>query len=65
MTEKQTVTLDELRAIVEKDQKVRPGLDEDRLVEYAVAALATLRGLSRNDKLKVVRRMTKMMRGTR
>ena len=60
--DRQTVTLDELRKLVEADEKPRRGLDEDRLQEYSVAALATLRGLSRTDKLKVIRRMTKMLR---
>jgi hypothetical protein len=56
-----TVTADELRAILAQDAK-RQGVEEDRLQEYAVAALATLRGLSRTDKLKVIRRMAKMLR---
>lgn len=63
--DRQVVTVEELRGLLEQDQKARPGLDEDRLVEYAVAALSTLRGLSRNDKMKVVRRMTKMLGVTR
>jgi len=61
MTDKPTVTLEDLKAIVAADSK-RAGLDEDRLQEYAVAALSTLRGLTRTDKLKVIRRMTKMLR---
>jgi len=62
--DRQTVTLDELRQIVDDANKPakRAGLDEDVLMEYAVAALATLRGLSRTDKLKVIRRMTKALR---
>lgn len=61
MTDKPTVSLDDLKAIVAAEGK-RTGVDEDRLQEYAVAALSTLRGLTRTDKLKVIRRMRKMLR---
>ena len=63
MTDKPTISAEEYRALLAGEgANRRAGVDEDRLQEYAVAALGSLRGLIRTDKLKVIRRMTRMLR---
>ena len=62
MTDKPTVTADDLRALLLAEQKpTRKAADDDVVSEYAIAALATLRGLNRGDKLRVIRRMSRML----
>lgn len=61
--EREVLTLADLAAAIEREQRPkRARASEDDLAERAVAALATLRGLSYADKQKVIRRMAKMLR---
>jgi hypothetical protein len=65
MAERPTVTIEELRLIQEQEKKKKPaGMADDQVSDYAVAALAAMRGLTRSDKLKVLRRMQRMLGAT-
>ena len=58
--EKQTITLADFKKLLEDENKPKT-LDEDKLMEYSISALNTLKGLQRRDKFKVILRMRKMM----
>lgn len=56
------VKLEDLLASLGKEQgKTSKSLTVDQLQEYAINSLNSLRGLSRGDKLKVIRRMRKLL----
>lgn len=61
MNEKPTMTAAEFMAAMEKETKLSTSLTSDQLHDFAIHALDGLRGISRADKLKVLRRMRKLM----
>lgn len=60
MGERATVTIADLNRLQEQENRATP-LGKDEVQDYALAALVVLRGLSRGDKLKVIRRMRTLM----
>lgn len=58
--EKPVISVEEFKKFLIQDEKPK-ALTEDRLQEYAILSLNGLRGLSRSDKLKVIRRMRRLM----
>lgn len=59
MTDK--LTLEDLLKGIDKEGKTSKFLTSDQLQEYAINSLNGLRGLTRSDKLKVIRRMRKLL----
>lgn len=55
--EKPVLTIDDFKSLMGK----KDGIPDDQVSDYAVAALGVMRGLSRGDKLKVLRRMQRML----
>ncbi len=59
-TDKPTVSMADLMRLSEQaDQS--PPLKLEGVHDYAVASMVVLRGLSRSDKLRVIRRMRRLM----
>lgn len=62
MSDRQTISVDDLRSLLEEETKPRrAGIPDDQVSDYAVSALAVMRGLARSDKLRVLRRMQRML----
>lgn len=62
MSDKPTITVDELKILLAEEGKPRrSGIADDQISDYAVSALAVMRGLARADKLRVLRRMQRML----
>lgn len=60
MADRPTVTVADLARLNADASRPEPLL-ADGVQDYALAALVVLRGLSRADKLKVIRRMRRLM----
>ena len=55
-------SLDELKRLLEEEARPkRAGIPDDQVSDFAVSALAVMRGLARSDKLRVLRRMQRML----
>lgn len=62
MSDREVVTLAELRQLLAAESAPKKVTIADDLVsDYALAALVPLRGLTRSDKLRVIRRMQRML----
>jgi hypothetical protein len=58
--ERPTINISELSRL--QEQMDRPqALTQDHVQDYATASLVVLRGLTRSDKLRVLRRMRKLL----
>lgn len=55
-----TINISELTRLQEQNDRPAP-LSKDHVQDYATAALVVLRGLSRADKLRVLRHMRRLM----
>lgn len=55
-----TITLSDLTRLQEQENKPTP-LTADEVDDYATACLVVVRGLTRADKAKVLRRMTQQL----
>lgn len=60
MDKRTTVNAAELLRLQQQENRPTP-LTTDEVNDYAVAALMVLRGLTRGEKLRVVRRITKIL----
>lgn len=60
MGERASVNISELTRLQEQANRPTP-LTADEVNDYAIASLVVLRGCSRGDKLKVVRRMRRLL----
>lgn len=60
MTDRPTINISELTRLQEQIDRPTP-LTKDHVQDYATAALVVLRGLSRSDKLRVLRHMRKLL----
>jgi hypothetical protein len=60
MADKPTITIADLTRLREQDSRPAP-LTRDEVEDYSTAALVVLRGLSRADKLRVIRRMRRVL----
>jgi hypothetical protein len=61
MTEPPTMNAKEFLDALKKESEKTVTLTEDQLRDHAIAGLNSMRGIARNDKLKVLRRMRKLM----
>lgn len=60
MADRPSISISELRGL--QEQLDRPGpIPADHVVDYAAAVITILRGLSRGDKLRVLRRAIKLL----
>lgn len=60
MDKRPTVSLSDLQKLQEQESKPQP-LTPDEVRDYAVASLVVVRGLSRGDQLKVLRKMRRLL----
>ena len=58
MNDRPTISITELKNL--QEQATRQTLSQEEVKDFATAALVVLRGMSRGDKLRVIRRMRRM-----
>jgi hypothetical protein len=60
MMERKAISISELKQLQEQENKPT-ALAPEEVRDYAVAALVVLRGMTRGDKLRVLRQMRKLL----